>query len=641
MSRPRIVIVGAGFAGYRTARSLARAARGRADITLLNPTDYFLYLPLLPQVSAGILEPRRVTVSLSGTLPDVRLVLGEAGRVDLDGRAVHYTDPEGREGTLEYDRLVLAAGSVNKLLPIPGVAEHAHGFRGLPEALYLRDHVTRQVELAATADDPEERAARCTFVVVGAGYTGTEVAAQGQLFTDALVRSRPLREDVRPRWMLLDIADRVLPELDERLSRTADTVLRERGVEVRMGTSVKEATRDGVLLTDGESVDTRSLVWCVGVRPDPLAESLGLPLERGRLLVEPTLQVPGRPEVFACGDAAAVPDLEKPGQYTPMTAQHAWRQGKVAAHNIAASLTGRELRPYRHKDMGFVVDLGGVKAAANPLGVHLSGLPAGVVTRGYHLAAMPGNRVRVAADWLLDAVLPRQGVQLGLVRSWSVPLDTASPELVRAPSERQGAAASSAGAVGGGGAHGDGPRTRGGGGGEDTSRTITSPTPGPVKDEPARRRVEPESAGADGAAVESAVGGGGGEDASRTITSPTPGPVKDEPARRRVEPESAAADGAAVESVVGGGGGEDTSRTITSPTPEPVKDEPAKKRRDDKPTRTDRAPGKSEPGAEPAKNQPGGEAAKNQPGGEAARNQPGGEPAKNQPGARPAQRNPR
>ncbi|MFE0364652.1 NAD(P)/FAD-dependent oxidoreductase [Streptomyces griseoaurantiacus] len=433
MSRPRILIVGAGFAGYQTARTLSKLARGKADITLLNPTDYFLYLPLLPQVSAGILEARRVTVSLSGTLPKVKLVLGEADGIDLDGRTVHYTNPEGDEGTLAYDRLVLAAGSVNKLLPIPGIAEHAHGFRGLPEALYLRDHITRQVELAASSEDPEECAARCTFVVVGAGYTGTEVAAQGKMFTDHLVKEHPLRSGMRPRWLLLDLAKKVLPELDERLSRTADQVLRDRGVEVRMGTSVKEATARGVLLTDGESVDTRTLVWCVGVRPDPLAESTGLALERGRLLVEPTLQVPGRPEVFACGDAAAVPNLEDPGKYYPMTAQHAWRQGKTCAHNIAASFGQGDPRPYRHRDLGFVVDLGGVKAAANPLGIPLSGPLAGAVTRGYHLAAMPGNRIRVAADWLLDAVLPRQGVQLGLVRSWSVPLDTDTPELARMP----------------------------------------------------------------------------------------------------------------------------------------------------------------------------------------------------------------
>ncbi|MEV0178875.1 NAD(P)/FAD-dependent oxidoreductase [Streptomyces sp. NPDC050625] len=436
MSRPRIVIVGAGFAGYRTARILSRLTRQRADVTLLNPTDYFLYLPLLPQVAAGILEPRRVTVSLRGTLRDVRPVLGEAGHVDLDGRTVHYTDPEGGVGTLGYDRLVLAVGSVNKLLPVPGVAEHAHGFRGMPEALYLRDHVTRQLELAASSDDPKSAAARCTFVVVGAGYTGTEVAAQMQLLTMDLARRNALPAGVRPRWLLLDVASHVLPGMDERLSISADRVLRRRGVEVRTGTSVKEATHDGVLLSDGEFVETRSLVWCVGVRPDPLVEATGRPLERGRLIVDPYLQVPGGAGVFACGDAAAVPDLTNPGTFTPMTAQHAWRQGKVAAHNVAASLGIGESRPYRHRDLGFVVDLGGTEAAADPLGVPLSGLPAAAVARGYHLAALPAgpNRVRVAADWLLDAVLPPQGTQLGLVRSWSVPLDTASPELARVPS---------------------------------------------------------------------------------------------------------------------------------------------------------------------------------------------------------------
>ncbi len=432
--RPRIVIVGAGFAGYSCARTLAKRARGAAEIVLVNPHDYFLYVPLLPEVAAGVLEPRRISVSLTATLPGVRLVLGQAHDVDLDAHRLDYTDPEDREGSLAYDRLVLTVGSVNKLLPVPGVAEHAHGFRGMPEALYLRDHMTRQIELAGATDDPAERAARTTFVVVGAGYTGTEVTAQGVRYTQALARQNAgLREGPRPRWLLLDIADRLLPELDQRLSRTAERVLRGRGVEVRTGTSVKEASPDGVLLDDGEFVANRSLIWCVGVRPDPFVASLGLPTEKGRLRVDASLRVPGRPEVFACGDAAAVPDLPRPGALTPMTAQHAQRQGRVAAHNVAASFGRGTAQAYEHHDLGFMVDLGGVQAAANPFHVPLSGPFAGAVTRGYHLVAMPGNRTRVAADWLLDAVLPRQGVQLGLVRSWSVPLDTASPEVARVP----------------------------------------------------------------------------------------------------------------------------------------------------------------------------------------------------------------
>jgi NADH:ubiquinone reductase (H+-translocating) len=421
--RRRVVIVGGGFAGFHAARALSRLAKRLAiEVVLVNPTDYFLYLPLLPEVAAGILDPRRVSVPLAATLPGVRLVLGTVDGVDLNARRVALGDPEGQRRTVAYDRLLLATGSVNRLLPIPGVAEHAHGFRSLAEALWLRDHLVRQLELAASCDDPEERAARCTFVVVGAGYTGTEVAAHGQLLTWAAAGQRPGLAGQPIRWLLLDLASRVLPELDPRLGATADRVLRRRGVEVRLQTTVQAATAEGVRLSDGELVATRSLVWCVGVRPDPLTASLGLPTVHGRVVVDPCLTVPGHPEVLACGDAAAVPDLTRPGQLTPMTAQHAQRQGRRAAANLAASLGHRRAHPYRHHDLGFVVDLGGAKAAANPLGVPLSGLPAKAVTRGYHLAVIPANRVRVATDWLLDALLPRQTVQLGLVRGPAVPL---------------------------------------------------------------------------------------------------------------------------------------------------------------------------------------------------------------------------
>jgi NADH:quinone reductase (non-electrogenic) len=426
MARPRIVIVGAGFAGFSAARELSRLAHGSADIVIVNLTDYFLYLPLLPEVATGILEPRRISVSLAAELPDVRVVLGKADMFDLEGRTVRYIDPDGGRGTLGYDRLVIAAGSVNKLLPVPGVNEHAHGFRGIAEALYLRDHIVRQIEMADNAADEDERAARTTFVVVGAGYTGTEVAAQGVLFTEALTRHRAALAG-RPRWLLLDTADRVLPQLDQRLARAADRVLRHRGVEVRLETSVKEAVADGVHLSDGMFVPTRSLIWCVGVRPDPLVAGLGLSMNHGRLVVDEFLNVPGYPEVYACGDAAAVPDLTMPGEITGMTAQHATRQGKAAARNIAASYGYGRRRAYKHHDLGFVVDLGGLDSAANPLGVPLSGFPAKAMTRGYHLLSMPGNRVRVATDWLLDAVLPRQGVQLGLVRATAVPLDSTAP----------------------------------------------------------------------------------------------------------------------------------------------------------------------------------------------------------------------
>jgi NADH dehydrogenase len=257
------------------------------------------------------------------------------------------------------------------------------------------------------------------------------VAAAGVRFTEALARQHPGLGNLRPRWVLLDLADRVLPGLDVRMSREADRVLRARGVDVRTGISVMEATGDGVMLTDGSFIPTRSLIWCVGVRPDPLVADLGLVTARGRLFVDEYLTVPGHPEVLACGDAAAVPDLTRPGEVTAMTAQHAVRQGRLAARNVAASFGDGQRRAYKHHDLGFVVDLAGRDAVANPLGVSLAGLPAKTATRGYHLMSIPGNRTRVASDWLLGALLPRQAVQTGLVTAAAVPLASAPPDLPR------------------------------------------------------------------------------------------------------------------------------------------------------------------------------------------------------------------
>ena len=431
-ARPRrVVIVGGGFAGMHAARRLARLADRQVEVTLINPTDYFLYLPLLPEVTAGVLDPRRVAVSLRTACPRARLLLGTVDRVDLASRQVEFTNPEGSRQVAGYDRLLLTAGSVNKLLPIPGVARYAHGFRSIAEALYLRDHLLRQLELAEACEDRGERQARCTFVVVGAGYTGTEIAAQGQLLTRDLARGRDGLRDQQIRWLLLDRSAHVLPELSPRLAQTAHRALTRRGVEIRTGTTIVEATRVGVRLSSGEFVPTRSLIWCVGVRPDPLIEALGLPTAHGRLTVDKYLNVPGHPEVFSCGDIAAVPDLTRPGEITGMTAQHAVRQGKLAARNIAASIGLAAKRAYQHRDLGFVVDLAGVKAAADPLGVPLAGWPAKVVTRGYHLLSLPANRVRVASDWVLDAALPRQSVQFGLVRGSAVPLSTADSGVPR------------------------------------------------------------------------------------------------------------------------------------------------------------------------------------------------------------------
>jgi NADH dehydrogenase len=422
------VIVGAGFAGYNAVRQLSKLAGASIEITVINSTDYFLYLPLLPQVGAGLVEPRHICVSLLSRMPNVRFVLGTVTDVDARQKVVTWASPEGGSGQAGYDRIILTAGSVNKLLPIPGVADHAHGFRSIAEAIYLRDHITRQLELAAGAADEAERRARCTFVVVGAGYTGTEVAAQGQLLTTRLAKRMPGLAGQQIRWMLLDTAPRLLPELHEHLSKTAGRVLRRRGVEVRTGQSVATAL-DGcwVQLSTGEKVATHSLIWCVGVRADPLVSGLDLDTDRGRLVVDEFMAVPSAPDIYACGDCAAVPDLTRPGEICGMTAQHAQRQGKQVARNVAASLGAGKAKPYKHHDLGFVVDLGGLAAAANPLKIPLSGLPANVVTRAYHLIAMAGNRARVLAEWGLNVIVPAEVTSFGVIGPGSVPLDPDQP----------------------------------------------------------------------------------------------------------------------------------------------------------------------------------------------------------------------
>lgn len=208
---------------------------------------------------------------------------------------------------------------------------------------------------------------------------------------------------------------------------------RRRGVQVRTGQSVAEALEGHVQLSTGEKVPTRSLIWCVGVRAVPLMDGLDLDTNRGRPVVDEFMSVPGAPGVYACGDCAAVPDLTRPGQVCGMTAQHAQRQGKQVARNVAASLGTGNARPYKHHDEGFLVDLGGLAAAANPLSVPLSGPAANAVTRGYHLYAMSGNRLRVLADWVLNAATPPEVTSFGVISSESVPLDPDKPRALTQP----------------------------------------------------------------------------------------------------------------------------------------------------------------------------------------------------------------
>jgi NADH dehydrogenase len=413
-----VVIVGSGFTGFECARRLNRLLRRHGapvDISIISPVDYMLYTPLLPDVAGGLVDARFVTVPLANTLHGVRAVRGRVDSVDFDGHTVTYTDPEQRSRSMTWDRLVLTPGSVTRLFDIPGLAEYGRGLKSTAEAVYLRDHLLEQLELANIDDDSDRIAARRTVVVVGASYSGTELVVQLRALADTAARQTGFAPD-DVKFVLLDFAEQVMPEVGEKLGEGVKRVLHERGVDVRLGVTLKEVYSNHVVLSDDSRINTHTVAWVTGVTGAPLIERLGLPTERGRLKVQPNLQVPGHPDVFSAGDAAAVPDLTQNGKITPPTAQHAIRQGKVLGRNVAASLGYGKAKDYRHRNMGLVVDLGPHYAVANPLNIQLSGYPAKFVTRMYHLYAMPRfvNRWAVSLAYLTDVFFDRSVVSVGL-----------------------------------------------------------------------------------------------------------------------------------------------------------------------------------------------------------------------------------
>jgi NADH dehydrogenase len=415
-SRPSVVVVGGGFAGFFAMRTLERLLPAdAADLTLISATDHLCYSPLLPEVAAGRLEPRRIAVPLHARLRRTRVVQATVDAVDFDRRSLTFS-AAGDAAEMAWERLALTTGSVTRTFPTPGLELHGLGLKNLVEADYVHDHVLRQLELADSTRDPEERRARLTFVVVGAGYAGTETAAQLQWMTIRQLDRFPRlsRDDLR--WVLMDLAPAVLPEMGPRLSRAALDVVRGRGMDVRLETTVTALDDGGVTLSDGSRLPTRTVLWTVGVAPPPLVEALGLPVNRGRLVVDDHLRLADG--VWAAGDSVAAPDpFSDAGRAYPPTAQNAQRQGVVIGRNIAASLGHGTPRTYRHRDLGLVADLGRTAAVARPLGISLTGLPAKLVTKAYHLMALPaaGNRLRVAGDWALNLVSRPIVAQVGLV----------------------------------------------------------------------------------------------------------------------------------------------------------------------------------------------------------------------------------
>ncbi|GAA5072395.1 NADH dehydrogenase [Thermocatellispora tengchongensis] len=416
-----ILIVGGGYVGMYTAlrlqRRLARQLRdGSVRITIIDPQSYMTYQPFLPEAAAGNLSPRHVVAPLRRVLPKVRILNGKVTKVNHGAKSVTFEPNEGSAREIGYDIIVMAAGSVSRTLPIPGLTDIGIGFKSVGEAIGLRNRVLHQLDVAESTDDEEVRRKALTFVVVGAGFAGVEALAE---LEDMAKDSTRYYRNITPadlRWVLVEATDRVLPEVGPEMGKWTLEQLRERGIDVRLNTRLESCVGGHVKLSDGEEFEAETLVWTAGVKASPVVSATDLPVdERGKLKTTTRLTIAGVEDAFAAGDIAGVPDVTNPGQYCAPNAQHAVRQAKVLADNIVRKLNGQELAVYRHKYAGSVAGLGLHEGVANVYGIKLRGFPAWFMHRTYHLSRVPtfNRKVRVVVDWTLALFFKRETISLG------------------------------------------------------------------------------------------------------------------------------------------------------------------------------------------------------------------------------------
>jgi NADH:ubiquinone reductase (H+-translocating) len=415
-----VVIAGGGFGGAHAARELERLLpKQSARLVLVNDVNFLLYTPFLPEAAAGTLEPRHVVTPLREVLKRTYLRLGAISGHDPAARTVEVRSHDGSVEELRYDQLVLALGSVSRLLPVPGLAEHAIGFKSLADAIWLRNHVVETLEEANASEDPERREQLLTYVFVGGGYAGLEALAELQDFAADAIASYPRARLHGMRWILIEAANRVLPEIEQKLADYAVRELRGRGIDIRLETRIEEVEADSVRLSTGETIPTRTVVWTTGVVPHPSLRTLNVPLdESGRVEVDEYARVNGLEHVWAIGDSAAVPDPDAGGRRpSPPTAQHAIRQGKTVARNVAAELGIGTAAPFTYRNMGQFVNLGRYKAVGMLGRYTFSGFPAWWTARTYHLSQIPGlaRKIRAAVDWTVGLPFPRDVAEVGSI----------------------------------------------------------------------------------------------------------------------------------------------------------------------------------------------------------------------------------
>jgi NADH dehydrogenase len=403
-ARGGTLILGGGFAGSYVARLL-----GRRGATVVSLDNSMIYTPLLPEAASGTLEPRHVVVPLRDMCPHAELVLG---RVTAHDRSANTVVVESLAGPLEihYERLVVALGATTRTLPIPGLQEHGVGFKDLADAVALRNRVLLQLERATIHPDD---ASELGFVFVGAGYAGVEALGELNDMAHAALRSYPTLRRVQQRWVLVDAAPKILPEIPRGLGRYASRRLERRGIEIHVGTTLESFDGTEAVLANGTRIPARTLVWTAGVRASPLLPDLDLPLDqRGRVVVDETLRVEGSEDIWALGDCAAVTNVKTPGVLDPPTCQHALRQ----ARRLAKNLTGLP-KPYGYRMLGQVATLGHFQGIAELPGIHLWGFPGWFVARTYHLYQLPlvTRKLRVVADWTVALFFRRDIVELSML----------------------------------------------------------------------------------------------------------------------------------------------------------------------------------------------------------------------------------
>jgi len=418
--RPRIVILGGGFAGAYCARELeGLLGPDEAEVVLLDRNNYFVFYPLLVEAGTGSLEPRHAVVSLRSFVTSTRFLRAEIVAVDTRAREVTYRlANDGQPQQLTCDHLVLALGSVTNLPPIPGLAEHGFEIKSMADAVALRDRAINQLELAdAETNGEDRRSSLVHFVVVGGSFTGVEVAGELEVFLRRAAKQFPSLVPSDCRVTLLEREQRILPALGESLSAFAMHKLRQRGIAIRLGEMVERVERDRVVLHGGGELDASTVIWCAGVAPNPLVRDLDAPTdERGYIVCEADMSVQDLDQVWAIGDSAV--NRGPDGRAYPATAQHALQQGRQLARNIVRRLHNEPTRGCVIRDKGAIVALGCRTGVAEVFGIRISGFMAWFLFRTVYLLKMPGvgRRLRVALEWTIDLVFPKDPVQLGLTR---------------------------------------------------------------------------------------------------------------------------------------------------------------------------------------------------------------------------------